>query len=53
MKKRIDKDQLSYEEKIDKYEQGEYIFKAPPVCSAGWSVGSWIRFIDSYNGWVE
>lgn len=42
----------SDEGKIKLYENGNYIFKAPPVCTAKWTPDSWIKFIDSYNGFL-
>lgn len=53
MKKRIDKDQLTHEEKLEKYRAGDYLFKAPPVCTAAWDDAAWIKFIDACNGWLE
>lgn len=34
------------------YDKGFYRFKAPPVCTAYWNRSDWIKFIDSYNGWI-
>lgn len=43
---------MTEQEKWEAYAKGQYRFKAPPVCTAGWSDGAWIRYIDSYNGWI-
>ena len=42
---------LTYEEKVLKYNKGDYHFKAPPVCTYYWTTDSWVKWIDSYNGW--
>ena len=44
---------MDYQDKLYKYENGHYRFKAPPVCTARWDTESWIKFIDSYDGWVK
>ena len=43
---------LSYEQKIELYNDGKYRFKAPPVCTARWDTGAWIKWIDACKGWI-
>lgn len=33
------------------YQWGLYSFKVPPVCHGNWDTDSWIRYIDSCDGW--
>lgn len=51
--KPVDKNKLSYDQKLEKYKNGEYVFKPPPVCTARWDDDSWIKFIDASNNWLE
>ena len=39
-------------EKVALYLSGMYEFRAPPVCTHLWNDGDWIRFVDSYKGWL-
>lgn len=32
---------------------GKYKFKAPAVCHAHWTVDDWMRYVDSYDGWLD
>jgi hypothetical protein len=47
----VDKAPLTEEEKRELYHTGQYVFKAPPVCTAYWNDKSWIDWIDSCEGW--
>ena len=38
---------MTHEEKVEAYRNGKYIFKAPPVCTAYWDDGAWIKWIDA------
>ena len=38
---------MEYQQKIEQYNKGQYRFKAPPVCTAGWDMGAWIKWIDA------
>lgn len=39
--------------KITMFRTGKYRFKAPPVPTSDWNEDSWIRWVDSYNGWYN
>ena len=47
------KNTLTDEQKRKKYDRGEYRFRAPTVCTDQWDTESWIKFIDSCDGWVS
>lgn len=42
---------MDYNQKLDQYKNGQYRFKAPPVCTARWDDDAWIKWIDACNGW--
>lgn len=44
---------LTYEQKEILYDEGYYMFKAPPVYSGNWNKYDWINFIDTYGGWLD
>ena len=44
--------EYTYEEKCKMYENGEYMFQAPPVCHASWTIDSWIKWIDTSGKWT-
>lgn len=45
---------LRYEEKVDKYYKGEYLFPPESLTAraAEWSVRDWINFIDAKGKWL-
>jgi len=44
--------EYTQEQKMEMYKNGEYRFKAPPVCTGRWDDAAWIAFIDAYDGWT-
>ena len=44
---------MEYQQKIEQYNKGQYRFKAPPVCTARWNTGAWIKWIDTCSGWYN
>lgn len=44
---------LTYEQKEILYQEGYYLFKAPPVSANYWSEKDWINFVDTYGGWLD
>ena len=43
--------ELSYEEKVELFNAGEYICAPPPVCHVKWSDEDWMKWIDSDGEW--
>ena len=43
--------ELTPEEKLAKYEAGQYSFKVPPVSHASWQAKAWIKYIDLHGVW--
>jgi len=43
---------LTMDEKRVLFHADKFKFIPPPVCSAGWTVDSWIKWIDTCNGWL-
>jgi hypothetical protein len=43
---------LTNEQKLIKYKNGEYRFDVPPVCTGNWDDQSWVKWIDSCDGWI-
>ena len=43
--------EFTQSEKRIMYKNGQYQFKAPPVCTAQWDIDAWIKFVDTCNGW--
>ena len=50
--KLLNKKILTYDEKLELYENNKYRFPPPPVCTARWNDGDWIKFIDSRGEWI-
>ena len=46
-------DKLTYQQKLEKYKKGEYLFPAPPVCTVRWDDDAWIKYIDGHKGWTQ
>lgn len=38
-------------DKLCKFRRGEYVFKAPPVCTTFWDEDDWVNYIDINNWW--
>ena len=43
---------LTYLEKCDLYNAGQYVCEVPMSCHAYWTTDDWIKWIDYCNGWA-
>jgi hypothetical protein len=43
---------MTYEQKVELYRAGKYLFPPPPVCHVGWTERNWIDYIDAHGKWV-
>lgn len=42
---------MTREQKLEKYKQGRYLFKCPPVCTHLWDENDWLNYVDACNAW--
>ena len=42
-----------YNDKVDKYNKGEWKVTPPPVCTGQWNTHAWIMYIDEQDGWID
>ena len=40
-------------ELLERFSEGRYRFRAPPVCTQYWSNWDWCRFVLSYGGFGD
>jgi hypothetical protein len=49
---KIAHNELTHDEKQEKYRAGLYSFPAPPVHTTLWDENSWIKFVDAKGKWL-
>lgn len=42
-----------WQRKVEKYREGAYAFKAPPVNHNKWFESEWVRYIDKHGQWLD